>query len=88
MRDTSLPELLLRLRARNVPDTRIPDEDRHWNDYRRQRLKVDSGLSELTFAQSREQIAQLRAAHVGDGSKQVLLDALESWHQQIEASLG
>ncbi|MFS8136724.1 MAG: exodeoxyribonuclease I [Thermomonas sp.] len=86
-RDPRLPELLLRYRARNWPDTLLPAEHLRWNDYRRQRLHIDSGLSELTLAQSREKIAQLRAAHLGDGSKQMLLDALESWNQQIEASL-
>ena len=86
-RDPRLPELLLRYRARNWPETLLPAEHTRWNDYRRQRLESDSGLSELTFQQSREQIAQLRAAHADDGSKQVLLDALDAWSQQVEASL-
>ncbi|MEO6155287.1 MAG: exodeoxyribonuclease I, partial [Thermomonas sp.] len=86
-RDTRLPELLLRYRARNWPDSLLPAEHAHWNEYRHSRLTVDSGLSELTLEQSREQIAELRVAHAGDGSKQILLDALEAWGQHIEASL-
>jgi exodeoxyribonuclease-1 len=86
-RDPRLPALMLRYRARNWPDTLLPAEHLLWNDYRRQRLQVDSGLSELTLAQSREQITQLRVAHSGDGRKQVLLDALDDWNQLIEASL-
>jgi exodeoxyribonuclease-1 len=86
-RDARLPELLFRYRARNWPDTLLPAEHSRWNEYRRERLQRDSGLSEITFAQSREQIAQLRAAHAGDGAKQVQLDALEDWNLRIEASL-
>jgi len=86
-RDPRLPELLFRYRARNWPESLLPAEHSRWNEYRRQRLDTDNGLAELTFEQSRQQIAELRAAHAGDGSKQVLLDALEAWGQQIEASL-
>jgi exodeoxyribonuclease-1 len=86
-RDARLPELLFRYRARNWPDTLLPAEHSRWNECRRERLQRDSGLSEITFAQSREQIAQLRAAHAGDGAKQVQLDALEDWNLRIEASL-
>ena len=86
-RDPRLPELLFRYRARNWPDSLLPAEHTRWNDYRRQRLQTDNGLSELTFEQFRQQIAELRAEHASDGSKQVLLDALEAWGQQIEASL-
>jgi exodeoxyribonuclease-1 len=86
-RDARLPELLFRYRARNWPETLLPAEHARWNEYRRERLESDSGQSEVTFTQSREQIVQLRAAHAGDGGKQVLLDALEAWNLQIEASL-
>ncbi len=86
-RDPRLAELLFRYRARNWPQSLLPVEQPRWNEYRRERLEVDSGLSELTLEQSRTQIAELRAAFPSDGSKQVLLDALEAWGQQIEASL-
>lgn len=86
-RDPRLVELLFRYRARNWPQSLLPAEQPRWNEYRRERLEVDGGLSELTLEQSRAQIAELRAAFPSDGSKQVLLDALEAWGQQIEASL-
>ena len=86
-RDARLPELLFRYRARNWPESLLPVEHTRWNEYRRQRLEIDNGLAELTFEQSRQQIAELRAAHAGDRSKQVLLDALDAWGHQIEASL-
>jgi exodeoxyribonuclease-1 len=86
-RDPRLPELLFRYRARNWPGSLLPAEHTRWNAYRRERLCTDSGWSELTFEQSSEQIAELRAAHGDDGGKQVLLDALEAWSNEIQASL-
>ena len=86
-RDPRMPELLFRYRARNWPDSLLPAEHTRWNGYRRQRLEGETGMSELTFAQSREQIAELRALHADDGAKQVLLDALEAWGDDINASL-
>ena len=86
-RDARLPGLLLRYRARNWPDSLLPNEHERWNAYRRQRLDVDSGLSEYTFAQFRDEIAQLRVAHADDGAKQALLDRLEAWDDGIEAGL-
>ena len=87
VRDARLPELLFRYRARNWPDSLLPVEHERWNAYRRQRLDVDSGLSEYTFAQFRDQIAQLRLAHADDGNKQALLDRLQAWGDGIEAGL-
>ncbi|MDQ3038331.1 MAG: exodeoxyribonuclease I, partial [Pseudomonadota bacterium] len=86
-RDPRLPDLLFRYRARNWPESLLPAEHLLWNDYRRKRLEIDNGLAELTFEQSRQQIAELRIAHSTDGSKQVLLDALEAWGQEVEANL-
>jgi len=85
--DMRLPELLFRYRARNWPETLTVDEHARWNDYRRHRLVEESGLSELTFDQSADQIAELRNAHPDDGAKQVLLDQLEDWNARLRASL-
>ena len=86
-RDARLPEQLFRYRARNWQDSLLPNEHERWNAYRRQRLDVDSGLSEYTFAQFRDEIAQLRLAHADDGNKQALLDRLQAWGDGIEAGL-
>jgi len=86
-RDTRLPELLFRYRARNWPDSLLPSERERWNAYRRERLDTDSGLSELTFPQFNEQIVELRAAHAGDGGKQALLDRLQAWGHDIDTGL-
>ena len=86
-RDERLPELLFRYRARNWPDSLLPSERERWNAYRRERLDIDSGRSECTFAQIREEIAQLRLAHPGDRGKLALLDRLEAWGRDIDAGL-
>lgn len=86
-RDPRLPELLFRYRARNWPHTLTPTEQERWNDYRRQRLRGDGGLSEHTFDTFRAEIAALRLANEADGVRQTLLDQLESWGNEIEAKL-
>ena len=79
--------LLLRYRARNWPETLLPDERDHWNEYRRRRLLADSGLSELTLAQYREDIAQLRETHADAPERLALLDQLSAWGDRLAAGL-
>jgi exodeoxyribonuclease-1 len=86
-RDARLPELLFRYRARNWPDTLSTSERARWNDYRRLRLRDERGLSEYSFDTFRSEIAALRSTHSEDGGKQVLLDQLEAWGHEVEASL-
>ena len=86
LRDPRCPELLLRYRARNWPDSLDAGELAQWNDYRRRRLGRDSGLSEYDFASYRASIAALRAQHEA-GPAQALLDALEDWGLRIESEL-
>ena len=87
-RDPRLGEVLFRYRARNWPDTLSVSERARWNDYRRLRLRDDRGLSEYNFDSYRAEIQALRLAHAGDGGKQVLLDQLDAWGREVEASLG
>jgi exodeoxyribonuclease-1 len=87
LRDARCPELLLRYRARNWPESLDEAERALWNDYRRRRLRRDSGLSEYDFDSYRASIAALRAQHEA-GPAQALLDALEDWGRRIEAELG
>jgi exodeoxyribonuclease-1 len=86
LRDPRCPELLLRYRARNWPETLDAGERAAWNDYRRRRLGRDSGLSEYDFESYRASIASLRAQHEA-GPAQALLDALEDWGRQLETDL-
>jgi exodeoxyribonuclease-1 len=86
-RDPRMPELLFRYRARNYPETLNDDEQRRWNDYRRDRLSRDAGLSEYTFESYYAEIAALRAVHADHGEKLALLDALEDWGRQRAGEL-
>jgi exodeoxyribonuclease I len=86
LRDPRCPELLLRYRARNWPESLDASERERWNDYRRRRLARDSGLSEYDFDSYRASIAVLRAQHEA-GPVQVLLDALEEWGRRLETDL-
>ncbi len=84
--DARYPELLFRYRARNWPDTLDAGERNRWNDYRRQRLCRDGGLSEYDFAAYFAEIAALRHAR-GPGDAQSLLDALEAWGRNLQSDL-
>jgi exodeoxyribonuclease-1 len=86
-KDPRLPELLFRYRARNWPATLSQPEQDRWDAYRRQRLCADTGLSEMTFDSYQTEIDGLRAAHAADGGKQVLLDQLQAWGNDLQASL-
>jgi len=85
-KDPRYRELLFRYRARNWPESLDSDENARWNDYRRQRLMHDADLSEYSFESYRAEIAALRLRH-GPGTEQALLDALEAWGNDIEATL-
>ncbi|MET0289477.1 MAG: exodeoxyribonuclease I [Pseudoxanthomonas sp.] len=86
-RDPRLDELLFRYRARNWPDSLSQPEQERWDDYRRLRLGGDPALSEFGFESYAAEIAALRAANAGDGNKQALLDRLEDWSRQLQATL-
>ena len=86
-KDPRLPELLFRYRARNWPGTLTLPEQRRWDAYRRQRLNVDGGLSEMTFESYFLEIGALRAQHAGDGGKLALLDHLQAWGDDLKIDL-
>lgn len=85
--DPRLDELLFRYRARNWPQTLSQPEQERWDDYRRRRLGGDPALSEYGFESYAAELAALRAANAGDGNKQALLDRLQDWGRQLQASL-
>jgi exodeoxyribonuclease-1 len=86
-RDPRLQALLFRYRARNWPDMLDAEDRRRWNEYRRQRLGVDSALSEYGFDSFRAELQLLRGLHVDDSARLALLDQLEAWGNTIESSL-
>ncbi len=86
-RDPRLPELLLRYRARNWPQSLLPSERVQWNAYRTQRLFEDSGKSELTLAYYEARIAQLRQDHAQNPRALALLAQLNAWAMAITTDL-
>lgn len=85
--DARMPELLFRYRARNWPELLTHDERQRWDDYRRQRLAPESGLSEYSLDAFRTELAQLRTTTATDGAKLALLDQIDDWGRAIETSL-
>ena len=85
--DPRLTELLFRYRARNHRETLSIEEQLRWDAYRRMRLAQDSAMSELTFAMFDAEVAALRVVHAADAGRLALLDRLEAWRGDIEASL-
>ena len=51
------------------------------------KLLTDAGLSELTLAQYREDIARLREAHADAPERLTLLDQLAAWGDLLAAGL-
>ena len=86
-KDARLPELLFRYRARNWPGTLTQPEQDRWDAYRRHRLSTDVGLSEMTFDSYQADIDNLRVQHADAGDKQVLLDQLQAWGNDLQATL-
>ncbi len=82
-RDTRLPELLFRYRARNWPDTLSAGESDRWDAYRRDRWR-DPGTG---VARHLAEIAALRAEHAGDSDRLALLDSLDAWRHEIGQGL-
>ena len=87
LRDTRMPELLFRYRARNYPDTLDTTERSRWNDYRRQRLLGDASLGEQTLPQFTAQLDALAAEHADDAGKLALLQHLRDWGTHLQSSL-
>jgi exodeoxyribonuclease-1 len=86
-RDTRLPELLFRYRARNWRELLTPPDRERWDGYRRKRLG-DTTCSEYSFPSYFDEVSRLREQHAGDARLGGLLDELEAWGTQLQAELG
>ena len=84
-KDTRLPLMLFRYRARNYPDTLSSQESEAWDRDRIKRLITPADEQQFTFDMFRAALAGCRIAHAGNGDKQRILDRLESW--TIESGL-
>jgi exodeoxyribonuclease-1 len=76
-----LPELLLRYRARNFPDTLSAQDARHWQAHRRARLLQGAGGA-LTVQALFDRIDTL-AEMAQDERAQAVLEALYEWGEHI-----
>jgi len=82
--DGRLPELLLRYRARNFPETLADDERQRWHQHCAARLHDGAGGA-LTLARYAEIIDRL--AEDADEAQQGLLSALYDYAEGFESSL-
>lgn len=86
--DPRLPEMLLRYRARNWPQTLNEEEREHWEAFRRKRLTDPDGGGSTRLDGYRERLAELRAQAVGDAQGLGVLDELERWAEQAMDASG
>ena len=77
--DPRLPEMLLRMRARNWPETLKPAERAAWEGFRRRRLTDPQGGGSLTLDTYRQTLARLTVANTGDPARLAILSELVAW---------
>jgi len=78
-KDTRLPLMLFRYRARNYPDTLSSEESEAWDRDRVQRLIAPMDEQQFSFDMFRAAVTGGRIVHAGDNRKMRILDRLESW---------
>ena len=81
--DPRLPEMLLRLRARNWPETLKPAERTTWETFRRRRLTDPQGGGSLTLDAYRQTLARLTVANTGDPERLAILSELVAWAESV-----
>ncbi|MGE5154001.1 MAG: exodeoxyribonuclease I [Bdellovibrio bacteriovorus] len=81
--DPRLPEMLLRYRARNWPETLTLDEREAWDAYRLDRLTDPEGGGSITLDQYQQRLADLVQGQGGDPARLAILDALADWAEII-----
>lgn len=81
--DNRLQEMLFRYRARNYPELLSDEEQRRWNEFRRERLMVNSYGAGVSFPELQEAIANLQQNTELDENKRHILDALQRYAQSI-----
>ena len=82
--DQRLPELLLRFRARNYPETLTKDEQAEWLDHCRARL-LDGDEGHRNFTGFFAEIAQLRTDMDMDERQQGIMQQLETFGKELES---
>ncbi|MBP6382890.1 MAG: exodeoxyribonuclease I, partial [Pseudomonadales bacterium] len=81
--DARLPELLFRYRARNFPATLNTEERARWAEHCAARLHGEPLRGMHNCASLRQRIAQLRAERANDPRALAVLDALQSYADEL-----
>lgn len=82
-KDPRLPQMLLRYRARNWPQTLSDEEREQWSAYRFERLTDPDGGGSITIDVYEGRIMSLRASLADDPAKVRLLDELAAWGERV-----
>jgi exodeoxyribonuclease-1 len=80
--DKRLPEMLLRYRARNFPETLNPEEKQHWDEYRQVRFN-DPAQSKRTLNRYLTDIEALQSGPETTGPQLVILQELVDYATQV-----
>lgn len=86
--DPRLPEMLLRYRARNWPETLSDAEHEAWDAYRLARLTDPDGGGSIQIEDYERELAALREVHADDPIRLAVLDALEEWGERVMDAAG
>jgi exodeoxyribonuclease-1 len=81
--DPRLPELLMRYRARNWPETLNPDECEQWDAWRFGRLTDPDGGGSIHLDKYEEQLAALAQTHAADPAKLRIIEELAAWSETL-----
>lgn len=82
-RDSRLPLMLLRFRARNWPETLSPAEWDAWRQDRKRRLTQPPGGTFFGIKAFKVELAEVRAKSRGQSEFLRILDALEAWAEGL-----
>lgn len=81
--DPRLPEMLLRYRGRNWPQTLSESEREQWDAYRLQRLTDPDSGGTITLDQLEERLAVLIETHADEPARLAVLEAIGEWAESV-----
>ena len=84
--DPRYAELLFRYRARNWPDTLSDNERIRWEAHRHKRLTTPTPLTTLTLDEYFSLLNE-RRINPADSTKLELIDQMEAWGREVQATL-
>ncbi len=82
-KDSRLPEMLFRYRARNWPETLSADEKVRWDNFRKDRLINQQGSTGIVLDDYRSRLAQLMVDPELGERERTILSELADWPDQI-----